>query len=134
MDDNTVDIKVLGGKFKKGELQEYCNKLYISLQKSEERIKQLEFENDHLKELLSSTTPLVENTFNPTSEQQICEIQIELIKKQGMEKQLSLDDTKRLETLVKILKIIKEKAPVKPATAPQSVSFDELMSMARPKD
>lgn len=135
-DDNVTDIKTLAGLFKKSELQEYCNKQFIAIKKLEERLLALQGENAHLKELLQSTTTLLDESgkqLQAPSEQEICEIQIELIKKKGMVNELSFEDTKRLEVLVKTLKIIKEKAPIKKPSAP-AMSYEDLMNLAKPTE
>jgi len=130
-------IHTLAGDFEKAALQEYCNSQFLALQKAKQEISQKQLEIDHLKALLTSTTPLVgeisENNFIVPDELTICEIQVQLIKKRGMEKELSLDDTKRLETLVKIMKVIKEQPKDRPKANFNDVPDNLLEAMAAQK-
>lgn len=102
------DIISLAEKFKnKAELQKYVEKQTQALIAASNKIQQLEQEVAHLQKLLSTYTDVVKIV--APSEQEICEIQIELIKQRAMNVELSFEDTKKLETLVRTLKIIKEK-------------------------
>ena len=130
-------IHTLAGDFEKAALQEYCNSQFIALQKAKQEVSQKQIEIDHLKALLTSTTPLVgeitENNFIVPDELTVVEIQIQLIKKRGMEKELTLDDVKKLETLVKTQKIIKEQPKDRPKANFNDVPDNLLEAMAAQK-
>ena len=101
------NIATLAGKFKTSiELQTYCDAQYTALTKAYERIGQLEGEIKHLQGLLTSTAPLVENKSEliiKSTEQVICEMEIERLKQTAMNRILTLEETKRFDLLVKNL-------------------------------
>jgi len=104
------NITTLAGRFKSdSDLQEYCNIQFLTLQKAHERILQLEGEIKHLQELVSSTTQLthkVETLIVPT-EQAICEMQLMFLREESLKRPLTLEETKRLDLLVKNLYLAK---------------------------
>src|SRR5690554_4657285 len=100
MSESSMNIKTLGGVFSKDQLQEYTNKQLIALDKATKRIQQLEKENEYLKSELDKKTHGVEKIVVP-SEQEICERQIEQIKLRAMDRELTFEDTKKLEALVR---------------------------------
>lgn len=124
MADKIINIKTLAGEFaNKADLQQYCNSLFLSHKKQIEDISQLKTEILHLQSLLASTVPLLpgskEVEFIVSTEQQIVESQIEMIKKRGMAKEFDLEDAKKLEILVKTLNHIKtSKTPPKKQSIP----------------
>lgn len=105
MADNIIDITGLTAS---SELQMFADAQTAALTKAASRIKQLEDEISHLKELLVSTVPL-----NPTvpiivsKEQEIIEVQIEKMRKTAMEREFTLEETKRLDLLLKNWFILK---------------------------
>lgn len=77
------------------------------------RISELEIENKKLKDLVSVLMEAQEADFkrlSPLDEEYICEIEISKIKKRvnSFNRELSLDDVKKLETLWKVKKSIKD--------------------------
>jgi hypothetical protein len=105
-------ITTLAGQFQSnGELQIYCDAQYITLQKAQERIKALETENKHLQTLIAATQPLVgplkSELIVKSTEQTICEMEIEKLKTVSMNRSLTLEETKRLDLLVKNLLLAK---------------------------
>ena len=72
----------------------------------------LQSENDalkaeiiHLKQLLISK----DNKFEPSNEEAICQIQIEKLRDKAFQRELTLEETKRLEILVKSMHAIRDK-------------------------
>jgi len=121
-----MDIATLAGVFEKtSELQEYCNMQYITIQKLNERIKILEDENVHLKELLAQSVPLINkpDLKLPSNEKAICEIQIKKLKDTAMDRELTLEETKRFDLLTKNLLLITE------AEAENDSNFGNLTSL-----
>lgn len=108
------NIITLAGKFKSHlELQSYCDSQFLVIQKSSMRIRQLEEEIVHLKELVASTQPLLSREVVPqliikSSEQVICEMEIEKLREASMKRSLTLEETKRFDLLVKNLLLAKE--------------------------
>lgn len=110
-----MDIKNLAQSFTDlAELQNYANgqyKLIIDLSK---KLNKLEEENKHLKKLLDSTVPNLSNTvpneyLNISDEEGICRAQLKLLRDMAIERELGLDEAKRVEIYTKILNTIKNK-------------------------
>lgn len=114
--DNIRDISL---QFKSSkELQEYCDAQYATLQVAQERIRSLEMEVAHLQHLLTSTTSLVDTKkFVVSDEQAICEMQIKRLKEQSLDRELEMEEAKKLDLYVKNLYLIKEKSPTIKADA-----------------
>jgi hypothetical protein len=106
------NITHLNIKFKNiEELQLYCDSQYRSLQRANEVIKKLEAEIVHLKNIIVTTVPIIEpkqEQFIVSTEQSICEMEIERLRKTSMDRGLTLEETKRLDLLVKNLHIAKK--------------------------
>lgn len=137
------NILTLAGKFKSNvELQEYCNKQYVALEKSLQRIHELEIEIGHLKELLAGSAPLVQvepkvELMPGSAEQSICEIQINMLQDVAKQRPLTLEETKRLDILVKNLYLAKSQnaaIPVDYTKLPAQVSEAQLIALAAVPD
>lgn len=105
-----MDIITLAGKFKSDQdLQSYCNAQYEALQVAATKIKALEDEVAHLKSLLVHTAPLESKIekIQVSDEQAICEMQIQRLKKIALDRELTLEETKKLDLLVKNLNLSK---------------------------
>src|SRR5882724_8395937 len=110
-DPTIINIDSLSKKFENSlELKLYCDAQYLLLQKQTAQITQLQAEIAHLKDLLSKT-PLTDDQsskFVASVEQTICEMEIERLKETAMNRGLTLEETKRLDLLVKNLFLAKE--------------------------
>lgn len=113
-----TDITQLAGKFKnRQELQKYCEMLFISFKQSVEKLQKLEAENNHLKELLAKAIPQLPVDENNVvklvipDEQAIAEIQLKKLAQTAMDRELTLDETKRYDLLTKNLYLSKGKSP-----------------------
>lgn len=133
-----ADIITLSGKYKTTkDLILYCDAQYVALNGSIEKIKKLEDEVKHLQELLASTTPLIGDSkveiLLKSPELTICEIQIELLQNRAMQKELSLEEVKTLDLLIKNKRLLSgdpsmiesDKKKTKPLTK------QELVAVAR---
>jgi len=105
-------ISTIAGKFANlVELQEYCNKQYVMFVKAQDKIRQLEVENEHLKKIIADSQQIVDvpetDLLIKNTEQIICEMEIEKLKKVSMERSLTLEETKRFDLLVKNLILAK---------------------------
>lgn len=97
------DINSLMKKSKK-DLEQYTSAqdaVIIKLQKENELLKQ---KLSHLENLLIAKT----NTISP--EELICIEQIDVIKQKSSQRELSLDEVKRLDILIKNLRLIKDQS------------------------
>lgn len=98
MADNIVDITGLTAA---SELQLFAQAQTAALTKASVKIKQLEAEILHLKELLVSTVPLEASPLIVSREQEIVDVQIEKMRKTALEREFTLEETKRLDILLK---------------------------------
>jgi hypothetical protein len=133
------NIVTLAGKFESVvQLQEYCDAQFRELERSIHRIQQLEGEVSHLKSLLAGTTTLLDNKVERvvvSAEQAICEMQIEMLKKTAMDRQLTLEETKRLDLLIKNLHISKQAKPAMEAEFTSGlISEADLIKLASVPD
>lgn len=126
-------ISSLSIKFKTFEdLQAYANSQYIALQKAFITIKQLETEVAHLKNLLeTSTSNKIESVIIPT-EQQICEMELSKLHKVTILRPLTLEETKRLDLLVKNLYLSKKGLDLEAdfKRLPRNITAAELIQIA----
>ena len=109
-----ADIITLAGKFKNAkELQLYTDSQYIALKSALDEITRLKEEVSHLKQLLSSTVPLVGEPpiekIIVSQEQAILEAQISHLHERALSRELTLEETKRLDLLIKNLNLVKGK-------------------------
>jgi hypothetical protein len=141
MSDNikTLTIKTLAGEFQRGELQKEFNSLFIKSKQAVERIKELETEVAHLKDLLTNAVPIVnlgtvENkleTLEISNAQLICENQIARLKDRAMQTELTLEDSKKLDIYIKNLKILTEKKDSKTInTTARDIPEETLLTIA----
>lgn len=86
----------------------------------------------HLKELLTFTAPLVskEVKIEVVKEQATCEIQLRMLHDKAQTRELTLEETKRLEILIKSLYLIKDKATSIGITGAEDISVESLTQMA----
>lgn len=133
---NVVSISTLAGEFSSIiELQEYCNAQYAALNNSLSRIKEMEAEIEHLKTLIGDSAQLVEKKpeLEVSAEQAICEMQIQRLQKAALQRELSLEETKRLDLLIKNLYLSKGQATQinKTTFNPSGYSDMDLMKIAQ---
>lgn len=114
--ENNVELFVIKtnfGEFKSfKEMQEYADKQYIVLQNVLQDNKALQEEVEHLKKLLFDATKIIEAEENceriiKTPAEIACEIQLEKIQQIAMQRELSLEETKKLDLLVKNQRLMK---------------------------
>lgn len=133
---NVIDLKKLQSH---KELQEYARAQFLSLLKANTQIEHLESENKKLKskiqqlerDLSSLQLPLTE-IIHTSDEQELCEIEIKRLKDIALGRPLNLEETKRLDLLVKNLYVAKKREksiPVK-ARRVDELSEDELIALA----
>lgn len=114
MADRTVTTlelyKTLKSAKEKQEFVEMQFGLNIALMK---QIKSLEDEIKHLKDLLSSTTPLIGDIAVPviiTPEEALIDGQISILEERGRMHELTLEETKKLDLFIKNKRLIKEQS------------------------
>lgn len=134
------DIKTLmtlAGEFKSEiDLQKYCDQQFIALHKAAKHIKQLQEEVEQLKTLLTSTTQLIgESNIEKiiiTPEEALCDTQIDILRQKGMQVELTLEDTKKLDLLIKNKRLIKEQCTtiISDKKSEKKISNAELLKIA----
>lgn len=109
-DDNIISVDKLIEKFKsEAELKTYCNIQFKTITKLNKSIQEKDEEITHLKELLAKSVPLLDKSpegiiTESTDEEQICRTQLRRLRDQSMNRELTLEESKKAEIFVKILK------------------------------
>lgn len=136
MSDQLVDISALANGMK-----EYSDAQYKALLVLQKENHQLKDEVAHLKELLAATSPLITSPtvkIDLPPEQLICEIQINMLQDKAKDRELTLEETKRLEILIKSLYLIKDKAKedIKASfmSLPDAATIENLSKIAAAPD
>jgi hypothetical protein len=139
----SVKIVTLGGEFEKAALQEYCNGLFLQNKQLLEKNVYLVAEVEHLKRLLTASAPLLNS--NPSKvgetiaermyvspEKEATQIQIRILRDRAMTEELTFEEVKKLEILVKTLKTIDTKINQEDPNkvVPTPVGTDNLVALA----
>jgi hypothetical protein len=99
----------------------------IELTAAQNRIKELEEKIVHLEGLLAASVPIVSEQnpvdFFVSDEEAICQAQINILKRRALDKELTLEETKRLEILIKSLHVIRSKVKKK---EPKDINTDSV--------
>lgn len=121
------------------DLQEFARAQFITLVQANKRIDFLEIENKQLKEQIVFMKDREENgvqLITKSNEQDLCEIEIKRLKDTAFERALDLEETKRLDLLIKNLYLAKGKP--KPSSGkskkPSQISEAELVLLASSSD
>lgn len=96
------EIVTLAGTFKnEQELKRFTEATYIALKGAADRIKALEEENSKLRQLVSAPKENVVEKIIESPELAICNAQIGMIQNRALMKELTLEETKQLDLLIK---------------------------------
>jgi hypothetical protein len=117
------------------ELQEYTDKLFATVNQLTQENEQLKAELSHLKNLLNAIPKGNLLSAQPlTEEELICLEQITRLKNSSEQRELTLDEVKKLDLLHKNLKIIRDNAiiDVKPAKQ-KALSNEKLLAIVAKK-
>jgi hypothetical protein len=120
------------------ELQEYCDAQFAVAQALAKENEKLKAEIEHLKSLLAGATPLLKPEVEQpapklqvSTEQAILEMQIEKMRQDAMVRQLTLEETKRLDLLIKNLHLVKGQATqITENKLPFNISETDLLRIA----
>lgn len=93
------------------QLQEFAHAQQQTIIQLSKKVQRLEEERDHLKTLLESTVPIIkeegknlpDNKFLTSAEEAICTIQLDKLRSISVERELTLEETRRVEIFSKIL-------------------------------
>lgn len=136
-ENKSKSIITLAGEFKAiAELKDYCNKQYEFVEHLTKEIKHLQQENNHLKSLLVGVVPVLNtNITKIADEEMICIEQIKRLKDLSGVRELSLDETKKLDLLQKNLKLSREGSQEIQATfKPSEVPTQKLLELVIKKE
>lgn len=84
-------------------------KVILDLQKKNEKLQE---ENKSLKLLLEGTVPIIQNTITDigvSNERIVCETQLAILKNSAIQRELTLEEARKLQIYVDTLEKIKEK-------------------------
>lgn len=117
------------------ELRQYCNSQYRVINELNKRIVSLEEENKHLKDLLTRSTPILDNSSGSleiykdlSDELATCLMQIKILKEKSLAGELTFEDTKKLEIYTKLLISLRD-GKEKGDEATKALSDDELLKL-----
>jgi len=106
-----ANIVTLYGEFPEVKsLVTYSNAQFVALKEAIDKIKKLEEEIAHLQQLLASTTPLTETPkvekIIKSPELVICETQIKILQNRALQKELTLEEVKIFDLLLKNMRLL----------------------------
>lgn len=117
-------------------LQKYAEAQYKTILSLSKKVKALEEENVELKDLLEKSTPLLVQEKNnlvtyqveaSSDEEMIAKVQLARIREISMERELTLEEAKRVEIFTKILSVKGSNSSI--AIQTQKMNSDDLLKM-----
>lgn len=136
MADNEIDKTV--AQYKNfDQLQDFAQALHLTNISLTKKIKKLEEEKKHLKELapIPQNLPTTQdpNKFLVSSTEVICTVQLDLLREVSLMRELTLEEAKRVEIFSKVLTSEKHKLKdIEPPT--KKMSDEELLKLAEGSD
>lgn len=132
MADNEIDKTV--AQYKNfDQLQDFAQALHLTNISLTKKIKKLEEEKKHLKELapISQNLPTTQdpNKFLVSSTEVICTVQLDLLREISLARELTLEEAKRVEIFSKVLASEKNK-PKDLEIPTKKMSDEELLKLA----
>lgn len=118
------------------ELQAFANAQQRTIIELTKKLKKAEDETKHLKSLLEKSVPLIESDeskklqkkgFLTNDEESICRQQLFLLNQMSAERELTLEESKRVEIFSKILRALEEK-PKTVVVESRTLSTEELLA------
>lgn len=128
---NIIDLrKELNDKKSIEEWLSFAQKQNIIIEQHQQQIKNLEFKNHQLENMLMTkfNKDLITEL---TPEESICIQQIDRLEKISIERALTLDEVKRLDLLVKNLKLIREESTIIVNQKPDGLKEADLVAIVR---
>lgn len=123
------------------QLQQYATAQEQTLMQLSKKLKKLEEERDHLKQLLESSVPLLKEEgkelsgqkFLTSSEEAICVMQLEKLRDISSGRELTLEEARRVEIFSKVLSATRN-SPKVIELKTQKMSEAELLVLAQGSD
>lgn len=118
------------------QLQEFAQAQQTTIISLSKKIQKLEDERDHLKKLLESTVPLfnepgkviASGKLLTSAEEAICVMQLDRLRDISLERELTLEETRRVEIFSKVLASVKSK-PKDSDSKAKEMSNEELLAL-----
>lgn len=135
----TSDSEVLENHYKKQikQLEERCLGLAETVDKCIKSLESKEEEITHLKMMLSKMTPVIGEAImiNPTDEELIADIQLRKLKENARTRELTLDEIKKFDLLVKNKRLAQGNATTieEKKGLPKDTPKDKLLGLATKK-
>lgn len=122
------------------QLQEFAEAQSSTIIQISKKLKKLEEERDHLKQLLESSVPILRDDKQPighkfltSSEEAICVMQLEKLRDASTARELTLEEARRVEIFSKVLAASRNSPKViEPLT--QNMSNEELLAIVEGKN
>ncbi len=127
--DTLENVSSLAEKFSEAQLTKAHDSVSIALSKAKEHILFLEAELDRLRIIVNALPSVLPKS----NEELICEMEIDKLMRTSSQRNLTLEETKRFDLIVKNLYLAKEsKKEIKPdyKTLPQGVTEATLVQIA----
>jgi hypothetical protein len=117
------------------QLQEFVQAQQTTIIQLSKKIQKLEDERDHLKKLLESSVPLIApiKNENENDSEYICTMEISKLRDISTQRELTLEECRRLETYFKILTQINNR-PKKEEKEVEKLSDGELLKLVENND
>lgn len=113
---------------KKKDIQDFCEKQFKEILSLQKDLINLKEENNHLKKLITENQSfIIEPAHKITNEELICLQQIEKLKSISDTNDLTLEESRKLDTFVKLLKIIRSKESFNNSLG--NVNTEDLMKL-----
>jgi len=127
---NIIDIEALRKEFKEKskvkDLKDFAESQQRAIEQLLNQNKLLESKVKHLEVLLTTSIRM-----QVTQEEQICMEQIVMLKALSSARALTLEETKRLDLLVKSLVLIRDKTPASNKNESTDIEENDLVAIAR---
>lgn len=118
------------------QLQQYAEAQNTTILQLSKKLKKLEEERDHLKQLLESSVPILKDDSNPSlrqkfltsSEEAICVMQLEKLRDIASARELTLEEARRVEIFSKVLTAARN-SPKVIELKTQNMTNEELLAI-----
>lgn len=116
------------------QLQQYAEAQNSTILQLSKKVQRLEEERDHLKKLLETSVPIIKTTDNKISEiyandsEYICHMEIAKLKEISGLRELTLEESRKLETYFRIVSQVENKTK-KPEKEVQKLDTNELLKL-----
>jgi glutamyl/glutaminyl-tRNA synthetase len=119
------------------ELQAYAEAQTKTILELSRRLAKIEDEKKHLERLLADSTPLIEDqkkellgySVTDPKEKVIAEVQLNMLKEISFERELTIEEAKRVDIFAKILMSFRQKGVEKEVPS-KTMTNEELMALA----